>query len=130
MFVRFTINKINSQSGVRQGILGAAFQLQRSGRLDAVTLAELTRVLEWLKTNLVTPEIFDKPENLKGVCWFKSSQSHIVDLVKGIIPIMESGGFVVEIESSEFPGEIVYEDVHQVVAIPRITARLDSATAL
>lgn len=43
--------------------------------------------------------------------------------------MMESGGFVVEVESSEFPGEIVYADVHQVVAIPKTTARLDSAIA-
>ncbi|MCP4326281.1 MAG: hypothetical protein GY787_31485 [Alteromonadales bacterium] len=118
MYTRFTINKRNKQSGVSQGILGAAFKLQKSGQLDAETHTNLTIVLDWLQENFITPDIFDKPENLKGVCWFKDTQVEIIDKVESIVPIMESNSFNIKVEQNSTPGEIIYEDIYQVVAIP------------
>jgi hypothetical protein len=118
MYTRFTIDKLNNQSGVDQGILGAAFKLQNSGNLDADAHAELRIVLDWLQKNVTTPDIFDMPRNLKGVCWFKDSQIEVIAKVSSIFPIMRSNGFDIRETRSSNPGEIIYEDIDQIVAIP------------
>lgn len=118
MYTRFTIDQKSNKSGSRQGILGAAFRLQKSGRLVGASLEQLTNILDWLQDSFITPDIFDKPENLKGVCWFKDQQVEIIEKVKSLIPIMENNHLAIRIENSISPGKIIYEDIYQVVAIP------------
>ncbi|MEJ2765942.1 hypothetical protein VV869_18470 [Photobacterium sp. MCCC 1A19761] len=118
MYKRFVVDHVNRQSGVNQGILGAAYRLSREEKLNGSAKLELDSHLEWLEDAFVTPEIFDKPENLKGVCWFKNSQVEIIDCVRTIVPLVEECGLAVTELTSASPGNIIYEDEFQIVAIP------------
>ncbi|MBL4831066.1 MAG: hypothetical protein JKY55_14420 [Aliivibrio sp.] len=118
MFKRFVVGHINKQSGVNQGILGVAYRLSREEKLKGSNKIDLDNHLAWLMDSFTIPDIFDKPESLKGVCWFKDTAVDIIDHVIAIVPHVEACGFVVTELSSNLPGLIIYEDDSQIVAIP------------
>ncbi len=129
MFKRFVVEHINKQSGVHQGILGLAFRLSREGQLEGTCKVDLDAHLEWLMSSFPIPDIFDKPENLKGVCWFRNTAVEIIDHVVAIIPHVEKCGFVVTELRTDLPGLVIYEDDFQVVAIPNEHHRLKLTSA-
>ncbi len=118
MFKRFVVGHINKQSGVNQGILGVAYRISREKQLDGACGIDLDEHLEWLMNSFAIPDIFDKPESLKGVCWFKETATEIIAHVLAIIPHVEKCGFTVSELTSELPGDIIYEDNSQIVAVP------------
>jgi len=118
MFRRFVVGHVNKQSGVRQGILGVAYRIAREGQLEGDCKVALDLHLTWLMEAFAIPDIFDKPESLKGVCWFKGTAVEIIEHVLAIIPYLEKCGFTVTELTSALPGTVIYEDEHQIVAIP------------
>ena len=118
MFVRFVVDHLNKQSGINQGILGVAFRIGREAKLQGLDQMMLNDHLDWLQSAFTTPDIFDQPENLKGICWFKQTQSEIISRVKTIVPLVEKCGLQVTELRSDAPGTVIYEDEFQVVAIP------------
>jgi len=120
MFRRFVVGHINKQSGVQQGVLGVAYRINREEQLEGDCKVALEHHLEWLMNAFPIPDIFDKPENLTGVCWFKDTAVDIIEHVLAIIPYVEKCGFTVTQLTSMLPGTVIYEDDEQIVAIPNL----------
>ena len=118
MFRRFVVGHINKQSGVQQGVLGVAYRVSREEKLKGSCKVALDQHLAWLMDAFAIPDIFDQPENLKGVCWFKGTALEIIEHVLAIIPYLEKCGFTVTELTSALPGAVIYEDEYQIVAIP------------
>lgn len=118
MFKRFVVGHINKQSGVNQGILGVAYRISREKQAEGTCIADLDTHLEWLMSSFPIPDVFDNPESLKGVCWFKDTAVEIIAHVVAIIPYVEKCGFIVTELTSDVPGLVIYEDDFQIVAIP------------
>ena len=111
---------------MQQGVLGVAYRVSREGQLEGGCKVELDHHLEWLMDAFTIPDIFDQPESLKGVCWFKGAAVEIIEHVLAIIPYVEKCGFTVTELTSALPGAVIYEDEHQVVAIPHYDSHLTS----
>ena len=118
MYIRFTVNYINKQSGINQGILGAAFKLSKEGRIPSSLKKAFDLHLTWFQKSLLTPNIFEDSKSLSGVCWFKNSQIEIINKVRELVPVLETCGLAVSEIRSETPGTVIYEDSQQVVAVP------------
>lgn len=118
MFKRFVVGHINKQSGVNQGILGVAYRISRERQAEGTSIVDLDTHLEWLMSSFPIPDVFDNPESVKGVCWFKDTAVEIIAHVVAIIPYVEQSGFIVTELTSDLPGLVIYEDDFQIVAIP------------
>ncbi|WP_062269677.1 hypothetical protein [Endozoicomonas arenosclerae] len=118
MYTRFTVNYINKQSGMSQGILGAAFKLKKDGRVPPPLKDSFELSLSWFQTAFLTPDIFDQTSCREGICWFKDTQTDLINKVRELIPTIERCGLKVSEQKSRDPGKVIYEDDHQVVAIP------------
>ncbi|WP_434000546.1 hypothetical protein [Endozoicomonas sp.] len=64
MYTRFTVNYINKQSGINQGILGAAFKLSKEGRIPSSLKEAFDLHLTWFQKSLLTPNIFEDSKSL------------------------------------------------------------------
>ena len=122
-YIRFVVGVRDPDSGYRQGILQAAFELAHSGRLLANEFEQLNSVKRWLNANLRKPTRFARKRNVshrrtRGLSWFKDSATEHLRRLRELIVILESYGVCVETIESERPGYIVYEDDCQVVAEP------------
>ena len=125
MYLRFVVQKPISHSGVRQGILAAAHDLQGAGPLSATDAHHLTQLLEWFAQNLAVPRRFNRTRSkgyyrraTNGIAWFKSSATTHVGKIRELAELLDRYGVSSEIVKSERPGYILYEDDAQIIAEP------------
>ncbi|CAM3503283.1 hypothetical protein [Parendozoicomonas haliclonae] len=119
MYTRFTVNYKNKNSGVDQGVLGAAFKLKKDDEIPIEFKKSFDDCLNWFQKHLITPVIFELGENKNSVYWFKNTAIEAIKKVRVIIPILQACGLEVCENNSDKPGKIIYEDNQQVVAIPK-----------
>ena len=125
MLIRFVLPTKNADTGVREGVFGAAYELPDRADIPEKDLQELTALLEWFGSNLKTPRRFNKTTSkgyyrkaTKGVSWFKSTADEHVAKLWALTRILAKNGHQPELIKTRKPGYIVYEDEIQVVAEP------------
>ena len=125
MYVRFVLGRKNSESGVRDGVFGAAYELVEEGGLPHYQADEISDLLAWFRENLDTPERFNRTKSKgyyhragKGISWFKPQATAHITMMRRLIAVLEERGHGVEMLKTRNPGYVVYEDEHQVVAEP------------
>lgn len=123
-FIRFTIDEIDSDSLKPLGVLNAAFELQRKGKLSKDEDALIDQLRNWFNTHLDRPERFSrsrsKARNKRGkaLSWFKDSAVDHIRQMRAVGAILEAHGITCRMIVCERPGYVVYEDEHQIVAEP------------
>ena len=124
-FLRFVLPGQHPDSGARDGVFGAAYQLSQSGTLPEAQQRELDDLLQWFEEHLDTPTRFNKSRSKgwyrrapKGISWLKPTAKAHLERLRSLVAILEDHGLQVSMIKTRNPGYVVYEDDYQVVAEP------------
>src|ERR1700736_3471722 len=121
-YVRFVSATVDKHSGRRQGVFHAAYDLVDANELPNHDLDELQNLLNWFKVHLKAPDRFAwgqrKHAAPRAISWFKNSATECVGRMRSICRILDEHGIRTEMITSARPGYIVFEDEHQVAAVP------------
>lgn len=117
MYLRFQTKIPDAQSGRPTGILVAAAQLRDSNRISISDEKWLREYLNYFNEHLKVPACLKDPKNRKAISWFKEG-SKMIDRVWSLKAFLEEQDIFIDVVSTRSPGSIVYQDGHQVVAIP------------
>jgi hypothetical protein len=122
MYIRFIIDRLDSQSGRRQGLFQAAYELRRGEHLTAADDAHLSEILHWFGVHLARPARFAlsaRPHRkAQALCWFKHGAHEHIARMREVGEIVERYDiFPAKIRTRQ-PGYVLYEDDQQVAAYP------------
>jgi hypothetical protein len=128
MYIRFVTQFINPYGEAETGIFMALKFLRDDYSLtqdnDVYKLKLLT---DWFNDFLPKPTKFSNAGNKNpasiSLSWFKDSATEHIQKMHELIEILERYDFIIERLNIRNPGYIVYEDDHQVSAIPFKTER-------
>ena len=112
-YLRFAVGRIEPASLHRLGIFRAAGALEQSDALSDDDRGRLRRALRWFNKNLKVPRV-----SSRAVFWFKSDATECLERVWLIVRLLDAHGLIVWMLRADQPGQVVYEDVHQVAALP------------
>lgn len=121
-FIRFQAT-IPNRHGRYPGVFALVNGLSGSGRLTDEQEGFRRRENAWYHANLadpgrVDPSVYDRNLHPDAAAWFKNSATHLLARVSGYIEILDAHAIGwIRLESNS-PGEIIYEDQHQVIAQP------------
>jgi len=123
MYIRFTTTENDNRSGKPKGIFTLAYELIDEESLYAEDEKTLKELLGWFGDNLPVPTKFSKNrndyhKNTLGISWLKPQSTKVVNKFWGLKSILEIAGYHIEVIKTDRPGKIVYEDLHQLVAVP------------
>jgi len=121
-YVRFVIAAVDEDSGKRQGVFQAVSALIDSKRLSEHELEELEAIGEWLGRHMGVPNRFARSRKRhaapKAISWFKSTATGHVRRMHAVCRILNQHDMTTAMITSMRPGYIVYEDEHQIAAVP------------
>ncbi len=122
MFVRFVTPVLNAASGRRQGVFTAAYDLQDRGILSTESQIQINWLLKWFDDYLGVPDKFSRRARRDAgriaISWFKDAAREHVSRMHALCLVLKGQGTVIEMLTTPRPGYIVFEDDHQVAAIP------------
>jgi hypothetical protein len=113
-FVRFSTRNRHPGSGHRRGIFSAAYAVLRKDDTDAELASGVRAGLAWFEDHLAAPDL----DEARAIFLFKSQARDCMKQIWSLIESLRDAGVWVEMQTVTKPGRIVYEDEHQVAAIP------------
>jgi hypothetical protein len=118
-YFRFCADYQSPYTDQPYGIFIAVWHLVRDGKVTEADAASYWQTRAWFEENLPTPPYYEHGNPRKAVTWFKETamQSHIVKKLDIHQDIATRCGTSIRLVSSESPGEIIYEDDHQVATV-------------
>lgn len=120
--IRFVTDGRHPPYGHRTGIFPSAYKARREKWLSSGNHDELCDLLLWFKDNLPIPDRFaaSRRHNAKhsGISWIRASAHDHMRRLRRIAELLQSIGTSVDELRTTRPGYILYEDEHQVVALP------------
>ncbi|GAA3677756.1 hypothetical protein GCM10022224_047300 [Nonomuraea antimicrobica] len=125
MYVRFQSPTPNAR-GVHPGVFGLVNGLAKQGRLSPEQERFRTEGHAWYQANLtdpsdVDPHVYDRVRNPGATAWFKPSAGPFIERVSGYLDILAAHEVAcVRVETPD-PGNVIYEDPHQVIVLPHRT---------
>ena len=117
MFLRFVTGEIHAISRQPRGVFQSAYHLADEDDVCGWYRDALWDDLHWFEEHLPVPprERFAKG---RGISWFQDGAQSSIARLWSIIAILREHGVAVRQIRTRRPGQVVYEDRHQVVAIP------------
>ena len=121
-YVRFTTDERTAHGGVLGGVFAAVAGLRESTELDPVDSIWLADIERWFARALAVPGQLAARRGYRepriAVCWFRDAATeHLARATELAALLVRHGVRVHRLESAN-PGEIVWQDEHQVAAIP------------
>ena len=122
MYIRFVVSERHEGSDRARGIFSALYALERRGELAPYEVEWFRTAEAWLNEHLRRPDRLawssrpNAPE--RAVTWIKASAVEHVSRLRELVALLEHKSIVVEELRTERPGYVVYEDEHQVAAMP------------
>ena len=121
-FIRFVTDRRHAPYGHRTGIFQIAYPLKRTTTLIEPERSELRTLLDWFNDNLPTPDRLAPSRRPHGaetaVSWIRASANQHLAQLRRMAAIVGNAGVAIHELRTTRPGYVVYEDVHQVVALP------------
>jgi hypothetical protein len=124
-FVRFIVSQPHPDSGVEQGLLGAAYALSRSDETSETERAALQELIRWFEEHLPAPARFNRSSSKghyrrasKGIAWFRDTAALHIARMHELKRLVEASGVPVTIVTGQRIGYVVFEDEFQVIAEP------------
>ncbi len=122
VLIRFVTRDRHEPYGHRTGVFPIAYQLRREKALAEVDHEELCALLTWFGEHLAVPQRFTVSRHTRAaetaLSWLKASAKEPMSRLRRVTELVASTGVpVVELRTMR-PGYVVYEDEHQVVALP------------
>ena len=107
------------------GIFQVADRLRRFSRMDSSRAAVIDRELAWFQRHLAEPRRFVATRSRGyyrreplAVSWFRAEAREHLAHAEALARVLSDCGVPVQTLRTEHPGYVVYEDEHQVVAVP------------
>jgi hypothetical protein len=130
-FVRFQATEPNRR-GHFPGVFGLVNGLSKAGILTPAEEEFRARSNAWFHANLpdpseVDPSIYDRALHPRAAAWFKTSSDQLIEGVSGYLEVLRSHDVTHQVVYSDAPGEVIYEDEHQVIAKPIVIVTPRSA---
>jgi hypothetical protein len=120
--MRFVTDNRHPPYGHRTGLFQVAYTIWREHRLTEPEHSELRALLDWFNDHLEKPERFSasRRPHAKGtaISWVRASARDHVPRIRRVAALVESAGTAVHELRTKRPGYVLYEDGHQVVALP------------
>jgi len=122
MFIWFVVAERDQSSDQRKGAFVAVHELYDRGELAAHELLWFQEIEQWFNQNLRAPRRLAwsrRPHApLRAISWFRGSARDCVARMRDLVALLAYKDVLVEELRTDKPGYIVYEDEHQVAAIP------------
>ena len=121
-FVRFVVAERNNSSDQQTGIFTALYALEKQGQLEPHELTWFHEIEQWFNRHLRRPKRLawssrpNAPE--RAITWLRMTADEHLRNLRQLVALLEHKGVPVEELRTEKPGYVVYEDAHQVAAIP------------
>jgi hypothetical protein len=122
VYVRFVVLRSDEDSLVELGIFQAAFELRDADKLEPTQESRLEEVMSWFRKHLRRPGRLSRarhprPHN-NAISWFRDTAEEHIARMREIEAILLEHGVHTKMITTDRPGYIVYEDDHQVTAVP------------
>lgn len=126
MLIRFVVAEWDEGSPHRLGIFQAARDLRDAGQFTAGELAQADAIMFWLAEHLASPSghLWSRRRRAHAISWFHRSARAHVARARAMAALVERKGIAVAAVVTDRPGRVLYEDQHQVVAVPETGERL------
>ena len=122
MFVRFVVAERDPDSGHDRGVFTALYDLEKRGELLSHELTWFREAETWLNEHLAAPSRLSRSTRAGApdvaISWLKLSAVEHLRRMRDLAQLLEHKGVPVSELRTERPGYVVYEDDHQVAAIP------------
>src|SRR5687767_12415865 len=122
MFVRFVVAERHPDSLQDRGIVSALYDLEKRGELLPHEITWFHDVERWLDQHLPRPSRFSRSKRpgapSLAISWLRLSAGEHLRRMRELVHLLEHKGVPVTELRTERPGHVVYEDDHQVAAIP------------
>ena len=122
MYVRFTAQFINEIDKIEFGIFNAVAFVIANNLTENDDVEKLKKLNKWFSNYLKKPDRFSNAQNKNpksvSLSWFKDSSKTDIMKMHEIKDILAKYDLTVEMIATKTPGYIIYEDEHQVSAIP------------
>jgi hypothetical protein len=120
--IRFVTRDRHPPYGHRTGVFATAYALLRSSGLGDSERKELRALLDWFKANLSIPSrlaVSQHPRATESaISWMRASADAHMRKLRRLVVLVSASGIAVEELRTARPGYVVYQDDHQVVALP------------
>jgi hypothetical protein len=121
--IRFVTHSTHPPFGHRSGVFKIAYRLRRELPISSPGIEELGELLAWFKTNLAVPSRFSASRHPRAqetaISWVKANAAeHVRRLRRLSLLVEEVTHLQIDELRTERPGYVVFEDDHQVVALP------------
>jgi len=123
--LRFVLQRSHPDTGVEEGVFGAAYELRDGTVISASDRLSLEGLLAWFRANLAVPQRFNSSKSkgyyrrkAAGISWLKPTAGEHIAQMRALVAILEGNGYRVSQITTDRPGYVVFEDDHQVVAEP------------
>jgi hypothetical protein len=123
--LRFVLQRSHPDTGVEEGVFGAAYELRDGIAISASDRLSLEGLLAWFRVNLAVPQRFNSSKSkgyyrkkAAGISWLKPTAREHIAQMRALVAILEGNGYRVSQITTDRPGYVVFEDDHQVVAEP------------
>jgi hypothetical protein len=122
MFVRFVIAGRHAKSDRELGVFSALYDLEQRGELATYEREWFRLTVSWFNKHLRSPDRLawssrpNAPD--RAISWFKLSAHDHVKRMRELVALLEHKDIPVRELRTDRPGYVVYEDEHQVAAIP------------
>jgi hypothetical protein len=121
-YIRFVTDEIDDETHRRRGIFQVAIYCQEDNETTKEDAEALSETLKWFDGELKKPDRFSKSQKTfaasNAICWFRSTANNHIAKVRELCRLVEKQGIRTEMLTTTKPGYIVYEDEHQIVAVP------------
>jgi hypothetical protein len=121
-YVRFVTFDIDEDSGRRRGVFQAVANLVDANELAEHELEELQLIRKWFNQHLEAPDRFSRSQKTnaapKAISWYKSTATEYISRMHAMCRILNEHGVRTEMITSPRLGYVVFEDDHQIAAIP------------
>jgi hypothetical protein len=125
MLLRLVLPRSHPDTGVEEGIFGAAYELREGTLMSISDRQSLEGLLVWFRVNLAIPQRFNTSKSkgfyrrkTAGISWLKPTASEHIAKMRALAAILEKNGYQVSQITTDRPGYVVFEDDHQVIAEP------------
>jgi hypothetical protein len=98
------------------------YKLLDARELSQSETQELQAIRNWFEKHMDVPDRFARSTRSraapKAISWYKSSATEHIGRMHAMCRILNEHGIVTEMITSTRPGTVVFEDEHQIAAVP------------
>jgi hypothetical protein len=116
-YLRFVTHLRDERSLASQGAFQAAYELKYEERLEEHERLWFEDLLRWFDEHLEAPPRWRLGRG-RAVCWFKDSAVEHLRQGRHLAVMLAHHGVPCRLLRTRKPGRILYEDPHQVAAVP------------